>query len=287
MIASGKKLKLGVALSGSGARGLTHIGVLKALSSAGIQIDFLAGTSMGGVIAASFAAGLDPAKIEEIACYAGTTSMLARLADPAIPVKGIFKGKKIHDFFDQQLHSKTFDDLRIPLTLIAVDVNSNKEIHITKGSLADAIRATISIPGIFIPVERDGMRLVDGGLLNNLPIDVTRDMGADIVLAVDVGWHGFGKEQWRESNQTLLSFTPLGDLILTLYESMEIFLSQQVKQKIQSSKPDFLLQPQIPPGITSLTGYSKSAELVAIGEEVTQPIIANLLLLLHLTNEAT
>jgi len=287
MIFPENKLKLGVALSGGGARGLAHIGVLKALSSAGIKIDFLAGASMGGVIAASYAAGLEPSKIEEIACYVGTASRLARLADPALPQKGLIKGKKIHDFFDQQLHSETFDDLQTPLTLIAVDLNSNSEIHISKGSIADALRATISIPGVFIPVEKDGMRLVDGGLLNNLPIDVVRGMGADVVLAVDVGWHGCGKEQWRESKQTLISYTPLGELILTLLESMDVLLTQQVEHKIQSEKPDFLLQPQVPSGITSLTGYTHASELIAIGEEVTQPILIDLRLSLNPTNDST
>ncbi|MCD6577559.1 MAG: patatin-like phospholipase family protein [Anaerolineaceae bacterium] len=287
MIYTENKLKLGVVLSGGGARGLAHIGVLKALSSAGIQIDFLAGASMGGVIAATYAAGLAPSKIEEIACYVGTTSKLARLADPALPRKGLLKGKKIHDFFDHQLHSKTFDDLQIPLTLIAVDLNSSSEIHITKGSIADALRATISIPGVFIPVEKDGMRLVDGGLLNNLPIDVVRDMGADVVLAVDVGWHGSGKERWRESNQALISHTPLGELILTLLESMDVLLTQQVEHTIQSEKPDFLLQPQVPSVITSLTGYTHASELIAIGEEVTQPILADLRLSLHQANDST
>jgi len=287
MIFPENKPKLGVALSGGGARGLAHIGVLKALSSAGIQIDFLAGASMGGVIAASFAAGLDPSQIEEIACHVGTASRLARLADPILPQKGIFKGEKLHSFFDQQLHSMTFDDLQIPLTIIAVDLNSSREIHITKGSLADAIRATISIPGIFIPVESDGMRLVDGGLLNNLPVDVVRAMGADVVLAVDVGWHGRGKEQWRESNRTLLSFTPLGELLLILLESMDILLTQQVENKIQSDKPEFLLQPQISSGVTSLTGYTRASELIALGEEVTQPILADLRLSLNLASDLT
>ncbi len=286
MILSENMPKFGVALSGGGARGLAHIGVIKALSNAGIQIDFLAGASMGGVIAASFAAGLEPSKIEEIACYIGTASRLAQLADPVLPVKGIFRGKKLYDFFDQQLNSKTFDDLRIPLSIIAVDLNSSSEIHITKGLIADALRATISIPGIFIPVENDGMRLVDGGLLNNLPVDVVRGMGADVVLAVDVGWRGSGKEQWRESNQTLLSFTPLGDMILALYESLDILLTQQVDHKIQSDKPEFLLQPQIPSGITTLTGYTHVSELIAIGEEVTQSILADIQLSLHPTNDS-
>lgn len=281
MIHSKDKPKLGVALSGGGARGLAHIGVLKALSSAGIQIDFLAGASMGGVIAASYAAGFPPSKIEEIACYVCTISNLARLADPALPLKGIFKGNKIHNFFDEQLNGMTFDDLQIPLEVTAVDMNSYKEIHISKGSVAEALRATISIPGIFIPVERDGMRLVDGGLLNNLPVDVVREMGADVIVAVDVGWHGNGKEQLRESKQKLISRTPLGDMALTLYETIDLFLTQQVNHKIQSLKPVFLLQPQIPSQITSLTGFTHAAELIAIGEETTQPELEDISLSLQ------
>ena len=110
-------------------------------------------------------------------------------------------------------------------------------------------------------------------------------MGADVVLAVDVGCHGCGKEQWRESKQTLISYTPLGELILTLLESMDVLLTQQVEHKIQSEKPDFLLRPQVPSGITSLTGYTHASELIATGEEVTQSILADLCLSLNLISD--
>ena len=285
MVFTKNKPKFGVALSGGGARGLAHIGVLKELQNAGIQIDFMAGTSMGGVIAASYAAGLAPPEIEEIASSVGTISNLAQLIDPTLLKKGILKGDKVTKLFNGYLGEKSFEDLEIPLTVTAVDLNSNQEIRISDGLIADALRATISIPGIFVPVEKDGMRLVDGGLLNNLPVDIVRDMGADIILAVDVGWSGIGKEKIRESNQKLISRVPLVDMALTLYETIDLFLSRQVDDKIQSIPPDFLLRPEIPPHITSLTGYTHATELIAFGEEAALPILADLRLSLNLTSD--
>jgi len=285
MVFTKNKPKFGVALSGGGARGLAHIGVLKELQNAGIQIDFMAGTSMGGVIAASYAAGLAPPEIEEIASSVGTISNLAQLIDPTLLKKGVFKGDKVTKLFIRYLGEKSFKDLEIPLTVTAVDLNSNQEIRISDGLIADALRATISIPGIFVPVEKDGMRLVDGGLLNNLPVDIVRDMGADIILAVDVGWRGIGKEQIRESNQKIISRVPLVDMALTLYETIDLFLSHQVDDKIRMVQPDFLLRPEIPSHITSLTGYTHATELIAFGEEVTQPILADLRLSLNLAGD--
>ena len=287
MIYPENRPKLGVALSGGGARGLAHIGILKVLRNADIQIDFMAGSSMGGVIAASYAAGLAPSEIEEIASSVGTISNLAQLVDPTLLKKGIFKGEKVTKLFKRYLGEKSFEDLEIPLTVTAVDLNSNQEIRISDGLVTDALRATISIPGIFVPVEKEDMRLVDGGLLNNLPVDIVRDMGADIILAVDVGWSGFGKEQIKELNQKLISRVPLVDMALTLYETINLVLSRQVDDKIQSIQPDFLLRPEIPSHITSLTGYTHTTELITFGEEVTQPILADLRLSLHPTNDLT
>jgi len=124
----------------------------------------------------------------------------------------------VTELFVRYLGEKTFEDLEIPLTLTAVDLNSNQEIRISDGLITDALRATISIPGIFVPVEKDDMRLVDGGLLNNLPVDIVRDMGADIILAVDVGWRGIRQEQIGESNQKTISRVPLVDLALIMYK---------------------------------------------------------------------
>ena len=180
------EIKLGLALSGGGARGLAHIGVLRALENTNIRPDYLAGTSMGGVIAAGYAAGLSPDDLEQIAQEFATLRKLWGLADPTLPRRGLFQGERLLAFFERCIQGCTFADLNIPLTLVAVDLNSGQEVHLREGSVAEALRATVSIPGLLAPVERNGQRLVDGGLLNNLPVDVVQAMGADITLGVDV-----------------------------------------------------------------------------------------------------
>ena len=263
--------RLGLALSGGGARGLAHIGVLRALEKAGIQPDYLAGTSMGGVIAAAYAAGLKPDEIEQIAAETSQTRNLLHLADLSLPQQGIFRGERLFAFFEQHLQGCTFAELQIPLTLIAVDLNTGQEVRLRSGSVAQALRATVSIPGLIAPVVQDGMRLVDGGLLNNLPGDVARQMGADVVLGVDVDWQ-------NDSNwQTLAHLKPIssmiGGLIATLGDSLDLLIRQQRAYKLQSVALEFLVRPNIPEGVTMLTGYHRVAELVVQGEEAIQPIL--------------
>lgn len=266
-----RKPRLGLALSGGGARGLAHIGVLKALEEAGIQPDYLAGTSMGGVIAAAYAAGLKPGEIEEIAADTSRMRNLLRLADLSLPQQGIFRGERLFAFFEQHLQRCTFAELQIPLTLIAVDLNTGQEVRLRSGSVTQALRATVSIPGLIAPVVQDGMRLVDGGLLNNLPVDAVRQMGADVVLGVDVDWQN--ASNW----QTLARLKPIssmmGGLIATLGDSLDLLIRQQRAYKLQNVALEFLVKPNIPEGVTMLTGYHRVAELVVQGEEAIQPIL--------------
>jgi NTE family protein len=241
-----RKSELGLALSGGGARGLAHIGVLKVLEAYDLQPDYLAGTSMGGVIAAAYASGMS------------------------------FLGNRLSTFFDQHLQGCTFADLRIPLTLVAVDLNSGQEIHMRDGLVADALRATVSIPGLLAPVERDGQRLVDGGLLNNLPVDVVREMGADVVLGVDISTSGNGDSPWQILNHSRFVPAAMEDLITTLGESIDLVMSQQIKHKIKECPPDFLLRPAIPPSATTLTGFNQAAGLITLGEKTTQSVLPDL-----------
>ena len=271
-----QKLELGLALSGGGARGLAHIGVLKTLDASGFRPDYLAGTSMGGVIAAGFAAGLSPAELEQIALEYVPTRNLLRLADPTLPRNGLFQGGRLLKFFEQYLNDSTFDDMRIPLTLVAVDLNSGQEVHLREGSVIEALRATVSVPGLLAPVERDGQRLVDGGLLNNLPVDVVREMGADVVLAVDVcpptETFSFGQ---AFENKRFLSGS-IGGLIAVLGDSINILIRQQRKTKLIQSTPDILLSPNISPDVNAITGYHKAGSLISLGEESTCSIIPDL-----------
>lgn len=263
--------RFGLALSGGGARGLAHIGVLKVLEEAGIQPDYLAGTSMGGVIAAAYAAGLKPDEIEQIATDTSRTRNLLRLADFSLPQQGIFRGERLLAFFSQHLNGCNFADLSVPLSLIAVDLNTGQEVRLQEGSVAQALRATVSIPGLLAPVVQDGMRLVDGGLLNNLPVDAVRQMGADVVLGVDVDWQN--DSVW----QTLAHLKPLsgtiGGLIATLGDSLDLLVRQQRANKLRSASPDFLVRPDIPAEVTILTGYNRVAELITQGEVATYPVL--------------
>jgi NTE family protein len=124
------KPRFGLALSGGGARGLAHIGVLKELERANIQVAYLAGTSMGGVIGAVYAAGMSPDEIEGVAQQYGNKRQLIKLIDPTVPRRGLFQGQQLHAFFRQYLHDLTFADLRIPLTLVSADLNSGQEVHL-------------------------------------------------------------------------------------------------------------------------------------------------------------
>ncbi|RLF31312.1 MAG: hypothetical protein DRN07_07465, partial [Thermoplasmata archaeon] len=156
---------MGLALSGGGARGLAHIGVLKVLEREDIPVDFLAGTSMGGIIAAAYAAGLSIEYIEKEALRMGRLRNLITLMDRSLPRLGLFEGQKVQEYLAGHLGDITFDELKIPLALVAVDLETGEEVVLRKGRVVDAVRATISLPGVFAPYRLDGRLLVDGGVL--------------------------------------------------------------------------------------------------------------------------
>ena len=131
--------KIGLALSGGGARGLAHIGVLKVLEREGIPVGYLAGTSMGGVIAAGYAAGLDAAYLEQVAMRMSRWRNLLPLVDRSLPGLGLVKGERVRDYLASHVGEMTFDQLRIPLTLVAVDLLSGGEVVLRSGVVADAV----------------------------------------------------------------------------------------------------------------------------------------------------
>ena len=178
---------VGLALSGGGARGLAHIGVLKVLDREGIPVDLLAGTSAGGVVAALRALGMSPGEMEERGFWLGRWRNLVQLVDRADSRMGLFSAQKVADLLHRHFGDKTFADLDIPLALVAVDLETGEEVVLQEGLVLDGLRATTAYPGVFEPVRIGERLLVDGGVLNNLPCDVARSMGADVVIAVDIG----------------------------------------------------------------------------------------------------
>ncbi len=178
-------MKIGLALGSGSARGLAHIGVLKVLEREKIPIDLIVGTSIGSQIGGIYASGIDAVTIEEIALNI-SWQQTAKIFFPTISKSGLVDGSKIEKFVENFIGMKTFPKLRIPFAVVATDIETGKEIIIKTGSVSKAIRASCSIPGIFAPMKYRNKYLVDGGLVNPIPADVARRIGADIVIGVNV-----------------------------------------------------------------------------------------------------
>lgn len=191
-MATFRKPKIGLALGSGGARGLAHIGVLKVLEKNGISIDYLAGTSIGAVVGGFYATGLKPKEIEEIALKTNWRSLFPIILDPSLK-KGFIRGEKIQQFIEKYLNGKTFKDCSLPFRAVATDIKTGEIVVLDKGKLSLAIRASLSVPLIFKPVEIGKRVLVDGGLSAPVPAEIVREMGADIVIAVNLDKHYFNE----------------------------------------------------------------------------------------------
>jgi len=206
--------KVGVVLSGGGAKGVAHVGALKVIEEAGIKIDFITGTSMGSIVGAFYAMGYTVEQMEEITLSNNwmdmfnekpgrrLLSMYEKEQDErfllSLPINqtgielpaGIIQGHNINLFLSKYTwafqHINNFDDFQIPFATVATDLETGEAVVFRSGSLPDALRASVSIPSAIVPYVVDGKTLIDGGVSNNLPVKEIRDMGADIVIAVDV-----------------------------------------------------------------------------------------------------
>ncbi len=177
--------KIGLALGSGGARGLIHIGVLKVLIEQGIKIDFISGASSGAIVGAYYSLKREVLSFERRLSSMKGKDFL-KMIDLTSPKRGLISGRKVMKFIEELLGPKTFSDLEIPLTIVATDMSTGEEKLFTDGLLTDAIRASISLPGIFPPAELGGSYYLDGGLVNPTPVNIVRDMGADVVIAVDL-----------------------------------------------------------------------------------------------------
>lgn len=174
--------KIGIALSGGAVRGISHIGILKALERHSIPVDLIAGTSMGALIGALYASGMSIAEMEQHA----NTAKWKELIDFTVPKNGLIAGRKIEDYIKKILKKHNFEELQMPLSIIVTDLNTGEKIVFNQGDLIKAIKASIAVPGIFEPIVDDTSILADGGLVDPIPVDVVKGMGADIVIAVDL-----------------------------------------------------------------------------------------------------
>jgi NTE family protein len=186
---AGKRPKVALILGGGGARGLAHIGVLKVLRREGVPVDMIVGTSIGSVVGALNAAGVPPEEIEKMAAEVGweklTDFSTARIVKLLVSEE-LLSTQKMEEYLRRRIGTKTFADLQIPLACVAADLRTGERIVLREGSVALAARASATMPGVFKPVPYRHRLLVDGGIVDNVPTDVAKFLGADIILCVNV-----------------------------------------------------------------------------------------------------
>lgn len=176
---------VGLALSSGGARGLSHIGVIKVLEKYDVPIAYIAGTSAGALIGGIYASGTSIKRIEDAVLSVGYKDLI-KLLDPMNPTIALIKGEKLMKFISKFLSHQNIEEFEIPFACVAADLFTGRKVVFKEGNALTAIRASISYPGLLKPVFYQNQCLVDGGLIDPLPVDVVREMGAHVIIAVDV-----------------------------------------------------------------------------------------------------
>jgi len=237
--------KIGLALGSGGARGFAHLGVIKAFKDAGIPIHLIAGSSMGALVASFYGAGIDMDRLYKLS----TAFKRKYFLDFTVPKMGFISGKKVKEFIKVFTHGKNIEDLSIPIGIVATDLLTGEKVVFKTGSVADAVRASISIPGIFVPEKLNGRILVDGGVSDRVPVSVAKEMGADIVIAVDVSRVKRNAE-----------ITSIYDVIMQSIDIMqaEIISNREIAASV-------MIRP--PVEIYSSRAFTNIEEIINLGEE--------------------
>ena len=280
-----RRPKIGFVLGAGSARGWAHIGVLRALAEAGIEPDFIAGCSVGAFVGAAFAAGrLD--QLEAWALALDWKGML-KLMDFGLH-GGLIKGGRVREVFSEQFVECEFSELPIRFAAVATDLHSGQEIWLREGKVSTAIGASIAVPGLFRPVQYDDRYLVDGSVVNPIPVSLCRAMGADIVLAVDLGSDlvgRFARDDDRESTQAgrrsflsrvLPRYNPTSErqpepevappsMLETLMGSINIMQLRIARSRLAGEPPDVLLTPRL--GHLGLLDYHRAEIAIAEGRD--------------------
>jgi NTE family protein len=262
-----KKKKVGLALSGGGARGLAHVGVLDMLKKEGISIDLIAGTSSGAIIGAAYAWSQDTDRMIQDALEANWKKM-APLIDPSMPRTGLIKGKKIRDLIATYVGGDVkFSDLKIPFACVATDIDTGEEVVINSGPVPDALRASISIPGIFTVVKHGDRYVVDGGLTTPVPVEVVRRMGADFIIAVNVNPDVSGRMGKTYRHRIEAHKEP--NIIQVIMQS--IYITTYAAGHHALEKADIVIVPDL--AHIGGSDFNRAPEMITRGREAAQKAI--------------
>lgn len=249
-----ERKKVGLALGGGAARGIAHIGVLQVFAEQGIPIDYMSGCSAGAVVGAIYCAGSDLYMLAKLLSSMNEKTFF----DFTVPRKGFLKGEKAEELIRVFTKNYTFEECSIPFGVVACDLVTARCVTFREGKLHRAVRASISIPGVFEPVEMGDSVFVDGGVLNRVPINVVREMGAEYVIAVDVAFRG-----WKRAKPV--------NIVDVLSQSFELSDWENTKRLLEDC--DILLEPDVMEiNMASLAQTEdciqrgRAAALVAVGQ---------------------
>ena len=239
---------VGLALGSGGARGFAHLGVIKVLRDEGINIDMIAGSSMGAMVGCFYGAGLDVERLYKLSRVFRRKYYL----DFTVPKMGFISGNRVKELIRVFTHGKRLEELDIPVAVVATDLGTGEKVVFRDGPIADAVRASISIPGIFTPEKWNGRLLVDGGVIDRIPVSVVKEHGADIIIGVDVA-----------HVKTNAEITSIFDVIMQSIDIMQMELVEN--RKIAS---DVMIRPRVEK--YSSRAFTQIDEIIAIGEEETR-----------------
>lgn len=280
----------GIALGSGGARGLAHVGVLQALLERGIRPAFVAGTSMGAIVGAAYAAGTF-GKLAEILASMDAAKATALFLDVEFMKTGLVAGRRVMDFISGFVPDVGFEDLEIPFAALATDLRTGDPVCLSRGRVHSAIRASISIPGVFTPVRRDGALLVDGGISSPVPVSAARRLGATTVLAVNVD-NGTdclyesrrlprpvskainAGERFRDAlRREFGRETPgAGSLLSVLSQTIRICENRIAQWEVSRERPDWTLEPAV--GNIPTMDFTRVDDAIRAGRDAVETLFS-------------
>jgi len=246
--------KIGLALGGGGAKGLVHIGIIKALEKAGIPIDFVAGTSMGALVGGWYAATRNIVFLENIFLNIKKEDIIPNKAVRGVESSKLFKNDVFAKLLIGFLDDKKIEQCSLPFRATATNVENGKEVILSKGPLVEAIRASIALPVVFQPVKVEGQLLMDGGVSNPVPANIVRQMGADFIIAIDIS------SRWIRIDNDLADLQNVPSFIANAFSVMEYEVAQQVLKQA-----DLVMRP--PVMSYDWLEFFRAKEIIEIGVE--------------------